>query len=48
MLSAVEQVRAANPEMVYLCDPVMGHPAKGCVVPQGAQEHWSGLGLANS
>jgi pyridoxine kinase len=48
VLSAVEQVRAANPEMVYLCDPVMGHPAKGCVVPQGAQEHWSGLGLANS
>ena len=42
VLSAVEQVRAANPEMVYLCDPVMGHPAKGCVVPQGAPERWSG------
>ena len=47
VLSVVEQVRAANPEMVYLCDPVMGHPAKGCVVPQGALEPWLGLGLAN-
>ena len=39
VLSVVERVRAANPEALYLCDPVMGHPAKGCIVPQGVQEH---------
>ena len=39
VLDVVQKVRAANPEAIYLCDPVMGHPAKGCVVPQGVQDH---------
>eukprot|EP00325_Prymnesiales_sp_UTEX-LB-985_P023452 CAMPEP_0174735384 /NCGR_PEP_ID=MMETSP1094-20130205/64872_1 /TAXON_ID=156173 /ORGANISM="Chrysochromulina brevifilum, Strain UTEX LB 985" /LENGTH=302 /DNA_ID=CAMNT_0015938341 /DNA_START=69 /DNA_END=977 /DNA_ORIENTATION=+ len=39
VLSAVAAVKQANPEAIYVCDPVMGHPAKGCVVPAGVQAH---------
>lgn len=34
ILSAVAQIKRANPRALYLCDPVMGHPEKGCIVPQ--------------
>lgn len=34
VLEVVAMVKAANPDAVYLCDPVMGHPEKGCIVPQ--------------
>jgi pyridoxine kinase len=39
VLDVVRRVKAANPEAIYVCDPVMGHPAKGCVVPEGVQTH---------
>ena len=39
VLDVVRRVKAANPSAMYLCDPVMGHPAKGCVVPEGVQAH---------
>jgi len=39
VLDVVRRVKAANPSALYLCDPVMGHPAKGCVVPAGVQSH---------
>lgn len=39
VLDAVARVKAANPAAIYMCDPVMGHPAKGCVVSPGVQEH---------
>lgn len=39
VLAVVRKVREANPKALYICDPVMGHPAKGCVVPQGVQDH---------
>lgn len=32
ILEAVAAVKAANPRAIYLCDPVMGHAEKGCVV----------------
>jgi pyridoxine kinase len=32
ILSVVERIKAANPKALYLCDPVMGHPEKGCSV----------------
>ncbi len=32
ILDAVKRAKAANPEALYLCDPVMGNPIKGCVV----------------
>lgn len=31
---AVQRVRALNPKAIYCCDPVMGMPEKGCVVPE--------------
>lgn len=39
VLEVVRRVKAANPSALYCCDPVMGHPAKGCVVPAGVQAH---------
>jgi len=33
ILEVVRRVKAANPHALYLCDPVMGHPEKGCSVP---------------
>lgn len=32
VLYAVEQVKTRNPDALYFCDPVMGHPEKGCIV----------------
>ncbi|MBS0847468.1 pyridoxal kinase PdxY [Citrobacter sp. JGM124] len=38
ILSIVRQVKAANPAAIYFCDPVMGHPEKGCIVAPGVAE----------
>ncbi|MBM7063389.1 pyridoxal kinase PdxY [Pseudomonas sp. UL073] len=32
ILAGVARIKAANPRALYLCDPVMGHPEKGCIV----------------
>ncbi|WP_263263656.1 pyridoxal kinase PdxY [Pseudomonas sp. RIT-PI-S] len=32
ILEVVAAVKAANPRALYICDPVMGHAEKGCVV----------------
>lgn len=32
ILEALARIREANPRAIYLCDPVMGHPDKGCIV----------------
>ncbi|HHW4778265.1 TPA: pyridoxal kinase, partial [Salmonella enterica] len=37
-LGIVRQVKAANPQAKYFCDPVMGHPEKGCIVAPGVAE----------
>lgn len=34
----MRQVKAANPQAKYFCDPVMGHPEKGCIVAPGVAE----------
>lgn len=34
----VKKVKAVNPNAIYLCDPVMGHPEKGCFVAPGVSE----------
>ncbi|WP_432722533.1 pyridoxal kinase PdxY [Jeongeupia wiesaeckerbachi] len=39
VIAAVRKVKAANPRAIYLCDPVMGHPEKGCVVQPGIQQY---------
>jgi len=36
---AVTQTKQANPEALYVCDPVMGSPEKGCIVAPGVAEH---------
>ncbi len=33
ILGGVARIKAINPNALYLCDPVMGHPEKGCSVP---------------
>ncbi|MDR0805930.1 MAG: pyridoxal kinase PdxY [Enterobacteriaceae bacterium] len=38
ILDVVAQVKAANPDAWYFCDPVMGHPEKGCIVAAGVSE----------
>lgn len=38
VLRIVEQVKKANPAAWFFCDPVMGHPAKGCKVAPGVAE----------
>ena len=32
---AVTTIRQRNPQALYFCDPVMGHPEKGCIVAPG-------------
>lgn len=38
ILAAVAKIKAANPNAIYFCDPVMGHPDKGCIVAPGVAE----------
>ena len=38
ILDIVRQVKQANPNAKYFCDPVMGHPDKGCIVAPGVAE----------
>lgn len=38
IVNAVNYVKQRNPHAVYLCDPVMGHPDKGCIVADGVKE----------
>lgn len=38
ILEGVARIKAVNPRALYLCDPVMGHSEKGCIVsPQVSQ-----------
>eukprot|EP00928_Gymnodinium_smaydae_P088428 TRINITY_DN72517_c0_g1_i1.p1 TRINITY_DN72517_c0_g1~~TRINITY_DN72517_c0_g1_i1.p1 ORF type:complete len:327 (-),score=71.07 TRINITY_DN72517_c0_g1_i1:40-1020(-) len=41
VLDVVRRVRAANPQAIYCCDPVMGHPEKGCIVAPGVAEFFA-------
>ena len=38
ILFALEQIKLRNPNALYLCDPVMPHPKKICVVANGVRE----------
>lgn len=38
ILNIVHKVKAANPRAIWFCDPVMGHPEKGCIVAPGVAE----------
>lgn len=38
IIEIVKKVKQANPDAIYICDPVMGHPEKGCFVAPGVAE----------
>ena len=38
ILAAVARLKALNPNALYFCDPVMGHPDKGCIVAPGVAD----------
>ncbi|QIM62144.1 pyridoxal kinase [Pasteurellaceae bacterium Orientalotternb1] len=38
ILATVAKIKALNPNAIYFCDPVMGHPDKGCIVAPGVAE----------
>ncbi|WP_025820923.1 pyridoxal kinase PdxY [Shewanella marina] len=46
ILTAVAKVKAANSNAIYFCDPVMGHPEKGCIVAPGVSEFLANDALA--
>ncbi|MDI6440455.1 pyridoxal kinase PdxY [Cronobacter dublinensis] len=48
ILEIVRQVKAANPQAKYFCDPVMGHPEKGCIVAPGVAEFHARFALPAS
>ena len=48
ILEIVRMVKAANPEAWYFCDPVMGHPEKGCIVAPGVAEFHANSSLPAS
>jgi len=41
VLSAVQRIKDANRGAIYCCDPVMGHPEKGCIVAPGVAEFFA-------
>lgn len=38
IIEIVKRVKKANPNAWYFCDPVMGHPEKGCFVASGVAQ----------
>lgn len=39
VLNTVNAVKEKNPNAIYVCDPVMGSPEKGCIVAPGITEN---------
>lgn len=48
IIHAVQKVKSRNPNAVYLCDPVMGHPDKGCIVADGVKENLINIAMAQA
>ncbi|HBO25121.1 MAG TPA: pyridoxal kinase [Providencia sp.] len=48
ILAIVQKVKTANPQAIYFCDPVMGHPEKGCIVAPGVAEFFCNQALKAS
>lgn len=38
IINTLNLVKKRNPNAIYFCDPVMGHPEKGCIVAPGVAE----------
>ncbi|VXA78054.1 MULTISPECIES: pyridoxal kinase PdxY [Aeromonas] len=45
ILAAVARLKALNPNALYFCDPVMGHPDKGCIVAPGVADFFKNRAL---
>jgi len=39
LTEVVGRVKKANPDALYVCDPVMGDPEKGCILAEGVSEY---------
>lgn len=48
IINALHQIKQKNPRVLYLCDPVMGHPDKGCIVADGVKEGLINLAMAEA
>ena len=48
ILAIVQKVKKNNSQAIYFCDPVMGHPEKGCIVAPGVAEFFCNQALAAS
>lgn len=46
ILAALARLKALNPNALYFCDPVMGHPDKGCIVAPGVADFLKNRALA--
>lgn len=46
ILAAVARLKVLNPAALYFCDPVMGHPDKGCIVAPGVDDFLKTRALA--
>ncbi|EIJ70616.1 MULTISPECIES: pyridoxal kinase PdxY [Pasteurellaceae] len=48
IIKAKNLIKERNPKAIYLCDPVMGHPDKGCIVADGVKEALVKLAIAQA
>lgn len=48
IVDIVGKVKQVNPSAIYFCDPVMGHPEKGCIVAEGVAEFLCNTALSVS
>ncbi|MDR1876237.1 MAG: pyridoxal kinase PdxY [Flavobacteriaceae bacterium] len=48
ILEIVKKVKEVNPQAVYFCDPVMGHPEKGCIVAPGVSDFFKNEAVEKS
>lgn len=45
IIEIVKKVKTINPNAIYICDPVMGHPEKGCFVAPGVADFLCNIAL---
>lgn len=48
IVKAYQTVKLHNKNAIYLCDPVMGHPDKGCIVADGVKEGLVNIAMAHA
>lgn len=48
IITAVQKIKRDNPNAIYFCDPVMGHPEKGCIVAPEVEMFFKESALASA